>query len=87
MFKSTMGKISHYGKKVAIFIILGYRYLLSPFLGHHCRFTPTCSCYAQEAIAQFGVIRGSWLALQRIFKCHPWHQGGYDPVIKNQTRN
>lgn len=53
-----------------------------PLLGPRgvCRFTPTCSQYAQQAVLKHGVIKGSWLAVKRISKCHPWHAGGYDPV-------
>ncbi len=60
--------------------IRGYRYLLSPWWGGQCRFTPTCSEYAMDAVREHGPLGGSWLALRRISKCHPWHQGGFDPV-------
>ena len=63
-----------------IVLIQAYRYLLSPLLGNHCRYTPSCSQYAVEAIESHGVIKGFWLALKRIGSCHPWHPGGYDPV-------
>jgi putative membrane protein insertion efficiency factor len=63
-----------------IVLIRGYQYLISPLLGHHCRFVPSCSRYAAEAIAAHGARRGLWLALKRISRCHPWHAGGYDPV-------
>ena len=63
-----------------ILLIQAYRYLISPLLGHHCRYTPTCSQYAIEAIEAHGIARGSWLALKRLASCHPWHSGGYDPV-------
>jgi hypothetical protein len=61
-------------------IIRGYQLLLSPVLGNNCRFEPSCSHYAIEAIAQHGPWRGSALAMGRIARCHPWHGGGYDPV-------
>lgn len=57
-----------------------YKFLLSPLLPPACRFYPTCSVYAMEALERFGVFRGSWLAIKRILRCHPWHPGGYDPV-------
>lgn len=61
-------------------LVAAYRYLLSPMLGRHCRFFPSCSEYAQEALARHGALRGSWLATRRVARCHPWHPGGYDPV-------
>jgi uncharacterized protein len=63
-----------------IFLISIYRYALSPLLGPSCRFHPSCSCYAAEAIGRHGALRGSSLALRRIARCHPWNPGGYDPV-------
>jgi len=61
-------------------VIRGYRYLLSPWWGGQCRFTPTCSEYAMDAIHAHGALRGTWLAMRRVSKCHPWHHGGFDPV-------
>ena len=57
-----------------------YQIVLSPILGGHCRFHPSCSVYTYEAVKRFGVRRGCWLGLRRILRCHPFHPGGYDPV-------
>jgi len=65
---------------ILIALIQLYRTFLSPLLGPHCRFYPTCSSYAQQALQQHGVFRGLWLALTRISRCHPWHEGGVDLV-------
>lgn len=70
-------------RKVLIALIKVYRFTLSPFIGQHCRFTPTCSQYATEAIEQYGSIKGSWMAAKRLSKCHPFHTGGWDPVPEN----
>ena len=67
-------------RKILIALIGVYRYLISPLMGNHCCFYPSCSDYAQTAIRRFGVLRGSWMSLRRIGKCHPWHEGGIDPV-------
>ncbi|MCP5469088.1 MAG: membrane protein insertion efficiency factor YidD [Chlamydiales bacterium] len=67
-------------KKIAILFIKAYRLLLSPFVGNCCRFYPSCSEYAIEAIQKRGFWRGGWLTFKRICKCGPWHRGGYDPV-------
>jgi len=61
-------------------LIRAYQLVVSPLLGPSCRFAPSCSAYAMEAIAAHGPARGSWLAVQRIARCHPWHPGGVDPV-------
>ena len=66
--------------KIIIQLIKAYRLILSPWLGNHCRFYPSCSAYAIEAIQQHGTVRGSWLAIKRLACCHPWHEGGVDPV-------
>lgn len=61
-------------------IIRLYRLVLSPWLPGDCRFYPSCSHYAEEALKKWGVLKGGWLALRRILRCHPFHPGGYDPV-------
>ena len=65
---------------VLIQLIRFYRYVISPWVGQHCRFYPTCSSYALTAIERFGALRGSYLTIIRLSKCHPWHEGGLDPV-------
>ncbi len=67
-------------KYLSLWLIKGYQLLISPLIGANCRYQPTCSHYAAEAIAKFGFWRGWWLAVKRILRCHPWHEGGYDPV-------
>jgi len=57
-----------------------YRILISPLLGANCRYEPTCSVYAEQALRQYGGIRGGWLVLKRIGRCHPWGGSGYDPL-------
>jgi len=60
--------------------IILYRYFISPLLGANCRFSPTCSEYAKDAITRYGALRGGLLTVKRILKCHPWGGSGYDPV-------
>ena len=65
---------------VLVWLIRCYQIAISPFLGRHCRFNPTCSAYAAEALVTHGLVRGVWLAVRRLGRCHPWHPGGNDPV-------
>ncbi|MEL7409742.1 MAG: membrane protein insertion efficiency factor YidD [Cyanobacteria bacterium J06558_2] len=67
-------------KTPIIWLIKGYRQFISPLFPPTCRFQPTCSQYAIEAISTYGTIKGSWLAVTRIARCHPFHPGGYDPI-------
>ncbi|MGK7890714.1 MAG: membrane protein insertion efficiency factor YidD [Leptolyngbyaceae cyanobacterium] len=73
-----MARIS--ASTVAIALIRTYRTLISPLFPPVCRYQPTCSTYMIEAIRQYGVLRGGWLGLRRLLRCHPFHPGGYDPV-------
>jgi uncharacterized protein len=67
-------------KILLIWLIKGYRLFISPLFPPTCRFQPTCSMYAIQAIERFGVFRGGWMGIMRILRCHPFHPGGYDPV-------
>lgn len=63
-----------------VLLVRGYQKVLSPIFPPSCRFTPTCSAYAITSLERYGVLKGGWLALKRVFRCHPWNPGGYDPV-------
>ncbi|MEA2077273.1 MAG: membrane protein insertion efficiency factor YidD [Candidatus Marinimicrobia bacterium] len=67
-------------KKIFLALVRFYQRAISPYTARSCRFYPTCSQYTYEAIQEFGALKGSWLGLKRILKCHPFHPGGYDPV-------
>ena len=77
-----MDKISLMCRRIVLFLLSIFMLLVRPLLGPKgvCRFTPTCSQYAKEAINKYGVFKGGWLTLMRIVKCHPFHAGGYDPL-------
>jgi len=74
------GAGSGLGARLLLLLIDGYRLILSPVLGGHCRFVPSCSVYAQEAISRHGARRGLALSLRRLMRCQPFHRGGIDPV-------
>jgi putative membrane protein insertion efficiency factor len=67
-------------ERLLLALIRAYRLVLSPWWGNHCRFTPTCSQYAAEAVERHGARDGTWLAMRRVGRCHPWCHGGFDPV-------
>lgn len=72
--------------RVLIWLVRVYQHLISPMLGPHCRFYPSCSHYAIQAIACHGPMKGAYLSILRLLRCHPWHPGGFDPVPTN-SRN
>jgi len=67
-------------KQIAILLVRGYQKFISPLLGQNCRFYPTCSQYAIQAYEKYGFFKGTYLAVKRVLKCHPYHPGGYDPL-------
>jgi putative membrane protein insertion efficiency factor len=74
-------------KWILIFLVKVYQYTISPLFPSSCRYAPTCSVYMIEAIKEWGVLKGGWLGLKRISRCHPWGGFGMDPVPKNPTKN
>ncbi|HZN83252.1 MAG TPA: membrane protein insertion efficiency factor YidD [Mycobacterium sp.] len=68
-----------------VFVIELYRHMISPMRLPTCRFTPTCSQYAVDALTEYGLVRGGWLALLRLLKCGPWHRGGWDPIPERRS--
>ena len=87
MFGATMGLLSECLQKIIVFLLKGYRYLISPFLGigNCCRFQPSCSEYAVIAVQQLPLYRGLVLVLWRLLRCHPFCAGGFDPVPLKQS--
>lgn len=71
--------------RLGLLLVRGYQLLLSPFAGGACRFQPSCSEYAMEAITEHGLMRGSWLAIRRVGRCHPFSQPGFDPVPRRKA--
>jgi putative membrane protein insertion efficiency factor len=82
MMAGSAGKLL---SRPLLVLIRGYRKFISPMLGANCRFEPSCSAYAEEAVCEYGVVRGGWLALRRIGRCHPWGGSGYDPVPSRES--
>jgi uncharacterized protein len=73
--------------KLLVWILRAYQIALSPMLGQRCRFYPSCSHYAIDAINTHGALRGSWLTVRRVGRCHPWNEGGFDPVPPKHDKN
>jgi len=77
---SVFPKVIGAPRRIGIFLITMYQRFVSPAFPPRCRFAPSCSQYALEAIDRYGLLRGSWLGFRRLIRCHPFHSGGYDPV-------
>lgn len=78
-----VGELKRFSARLVILMLRGYKRFISPCLPAACRFDPTCSEYAREAIEKHGLSSGSWLAVKRVLRCHPWNEGGFDPVPNN----
>ncbi len=72
--------VTRMGRACGVAVIRFYQRCVSPYMPRSCRFFPSCSEYAAQAVAQYGLVRGGWLAVRRLLRCHPFHPGGYDPV-------
>lgn len=75
-----------FARRIATLPVLAYRYLISPFTPASCRYSPSCSAYALEALTAHGVRRGGWMSLRRLARCHPWGGSGYDPVPSSTSK-
>ena len=76
-----------FGARILALPVKAYRLIFSPWVGHNCRYQPTCSAYALEALEKHGALKGGWLAARRILRCHPWGQSGYDPVPSHPRKD
>ena len=74
----------HFAQSVALRLLRVYKWAISPMFPPACRYVPTCSEYAMEAVERYGALRGTWMGLARISRCHPFVEGGYDPVVKRE---
>jgi len=74
-------------RTLVLLVLRGYKVAISPMLPPSCRYVPTCSAYAMEAVERYGVVRGSWMAMARVLRCHPFAKGGYDPVSLSKGEN
>ncbi|MGJ7439497.1 membrane protein insertion efficiency factor YidD [Aquipuribacter sp. MA13-6] len=77
----------HLPREAVVLLLRVYQLTLSPLLGPVCRFAPSCSSYAVTAVRRYGVLHGSWLTTRRLLRCHPWNDGGWDPVPERPDRN
>jgi uncharacterized protein len=78
--RAAVGGAARATARALIFLIRLYRHMVSPLRPATCRFVPTCSQYAVDALTEYGLVRGSWLSVARLAKCGPWHRGGWDPI-------
>jgi uncharacterized protein len=76
-----------YARLATLHLLRAYKFAISPMLPAACRYVPTCSEYAMEAVERFGVLRGGWLALRRLLRCHPFGSSGYDPVVQRAAQD
>jgi uncharacterized protein len=72
-----------FGKNITLQLLRAYKWAISPLLPHACRYVPSCSEYAMEAVERYGALRGMWMAIGRVLRCHPFARSGYDPVVKS----
>jgi putative membrane protein insertion efficiency factor len=79
IFRRCLRRCDRAAVAVLVGLVVVYKATLSPLLGRHCRFTPTCSAYLRQAVEKYGAVRGTLKGIARIGRCHPWHRGGYDP--------
>lgn len=86
-FVMTLRRMVRLPQRMLIFLVSAYRLLLSPWLGAGCRFEPSCSAYALQALQQHGATRGSYLTLRRLARCQPWCDGGHDPVPSGRGKS
>ena len=77
--------MNHFAKVVTLQLLRAYKWAISPMLPAACRYVPTCSEYAMEAVERYGALRGGWMALVRILRCHPFARSGYDPVVRQAS--
>ena len=80
-----MNNMRQFAKQLVLELLRAYKWAISPMFPPSCRYVPTCSEYAMEAVERYGVMRGAWMASWRLLRCHPFRKGGYDPVVVNRS--